>query len=535
MTDDISELFVGSRHVPQFRSPAEFAPHAAWLLKDKLLDRSNCKCKYCARKGSGRRTNQRGRSVNSGVNSPVPTSTKPYERVLSPSVQGPTALRPPRRYASSTSSRASERSIRGTARRIGLYKTSPPQEQEGNKQNAPLPAQLSDFTALARGQLYRDQELIWFFLDKPLHTTVPSSPGVDHVIHLWPGVLKTIVPASTTLSPNQCETIESPKVFYLVSVPSVERSYLVPQTSIIPFQAHRPDEVLLAELRSLGKEVPLNGVDIGFDPLPRSSTLKTTVSLGIATKSSPLELLITDISIAKRVAYFWTAVDERSFPNPDLPKPTFHASPPQPMKIGSSPPGASTDQGYRGLWWGAERVWVGDLLRLSFPLGRLDYTRVRPSYFDGDAYIDQQGSEEEPVFMKLKSLVPLTTEKGSEMYATGHLFKLTQPFCAPSDRPELGGGLGLPRPPEGLEFKFVLSADTEARIPLSLVRGRYYPRLLSSIDKQSLQEERRLQEMEGLTWTGSAAKGPVKYREGDRESAILDARRAFVLGSPSVD
>jgi len=42
---------LGSRHVNRFRSPAEFAPHALWLLTDASLDPSNCRCKYCLRNG----------------------------------------------------------------------------------------------------------------------------------------------------------------------------------------------------------------------------------------------------------------------------------------------------------------------------------------------------------------------------------------------------------------------------------------------------------------------------------------------------
>ena len=44
-------LYPGSCNVSRFRSPAEFAPHALWLLTDPSLDPSNCRCKYCRRKG----------------------------------------------------------------------------------------------------------------------------------------------------------------------------------------------------------------------------------------------------------------------------------------------------------------------------------------------------------------------------------------------------------------------------------------------------------------------------------------------------
>ena len=430
------------------------------------------------------------------------------------------------------SSRASERSIRGTSRPIRLYKTS--LSRGDDEWNAPLPAQSSDLAALAQGRLYRDQELIWYILDKPLRITVPSCPEMDCTIRLWPGVLRTIDRPPPPAA-NKHEKTEDATVSYLVTIPSVRRTYLVPQTSVIPFQAYRLNEDLLVELRSMDKEVPLNEVDHAFDPLPRSSTLETPVSLETATESSPLELLLADVRITKRVAYFWTATDDHSPPDPNEPKPTVL---PPPSLQGSSqhvvksltPSGGSTDRGYRGLWWGAERVWVGDLLRLSFPENQLDYARIDPSYFANGVHAERLSSEGGHVFLKLSALIPLATEMGNEMYATGRLYKLTRsPTSTPIDQPELEENLGLLRPPERFSFRPMLSTDIEARFSVNLIKGRYYPRLLSSVDGRSVPDECRTQAMEGLSSIDSAAKGPVKYWEGTRETTI-DAARSRVLG-----
>lgn len=293
----------------------------------------------------------------------------------------------------------------------------------------------------------------------------------------------------------------------------------------------------------MDKEVPLDGVDLKFDPLPRSSTLKTPISPGTTTRASPLDLLITDIRITKRVSHFWTATDEYSFPTPSAPEPTAPASPPlqdsprhavrrrRVMRIDSFSSRIPIDQGYQGLWLGAERIWVGDLLRLSLPESRLDYVGTNPSYFDNGVHTERLNPEGEGfVFLKLKSLIPLTTERGREMHAIGRLYRLIQsPISAPVDQLELEGSLGLPRPPEGLAFKSMLSTNVEAQFSVSLIRGRYYPRLLSRTDRESLPEGCGVREMEGLGPTDSAVKGPVKYREDDRGTTI-DAARSFVLG-----
>lgn len=418
----------------------------------------------------------------------------------------------------------------------------PPQGNGG--QNASLPAQSSDLAALTRGQLYRDKELIWYILDEPLHITAPSRPEVDHTIYLWPGVLKTIAfPAPISSDPRG--VAESSRIFYLVTVPSVQRTYSVPQKSIIPFKAHTPNEKLLLELRSMGREVPLNEPDAEFDPLPRSSTLATATPLGVATDCSPLGSLTTDIGVMNRVAYFWTATDKCSFPNPDAPEHIIPASLSfqsslrhthrHPTKTGPSLLGLPADHGYQGLWFGAERIWVGDLLRLSFREGRVDHTHVPLSYFNDDAHKKRPPDPGEPVFLKLKSLIPLTTERGKEMYATGRLYRLIRSASVPTALLETEGDLELPRPPEGLAFESVFSTNIEARFPVNLVRGRYYPRLRSSVSRQLVQEVCRLQEMEGLVWVDpvAAARGPVRHFKDDRESSI-SAARAFVSQQSSM-
>ena len=384
-------------------------------------------------------------------------------------------------------------------------------------------------------------------LDKPLRITAPSRPDVDFTIHLWPGILKTTV----CLSPraNRRERAEGSTIFYLVTIPSIQRTYLVPQTSIIPFQAFRPHEDLLVELRSMGKDILLNEIDHEFDPLPRSSTLESPLSLGAPMKSSPLELLITDVGIARQVASVWTATDKYSFPDPGTPELAVSASPslrvPHPRVdkprtgSGSLHWGSQGIQGYRGLWWGAERVWVGDLLRLSFSESSLNFAHANPSHFTDDVLAGTRGTgdlskcpnpEDRYAFLKLKALVPRVTSEGTELYATGDLYKLTQsPTPGSVDQRGPEGNLGLPRAPEGFTFNSILSADVEAQFSLNLVRGRYYPRLLSSVDRQSLPEECGLKLMEGFGSTGSMTKRPIKYRPDARE-VVMDAARSFVLG-----
>ena len=490
-----SNWALGSCHVNQFRSPIEFAPHAAWLLTDPSLDPSNCECKYCSVKNTGR-----SRKLQSRCNrSDTPTTVA---SLSSHRTSRSTPLTLTRRLAGSASSVASERRTGGIRRQPSLHKIPP--QQEGSGSEAPIPPQLFDLVALSYGRLYRHQELVWLVLDEPLSVNTNSRPDEVHTLRFWPGVVKGVV----SLAPGQ--PAEGPETLYLVTIISVERSYFVPQKSIIPFRAYSLDENTLIDLQSSDTETLPNDFDHGFDPLPQSATPET--SPGLALERSPLELFIADIKIAKHIATIWTATDDY-----------FHRSQQSRERAGNS-------RRYRGLWWGAERIWVGDLLILSFPESSIKYSNEDSSCFArdlrnedsiGNLSPEDRKPEEKCVFFKLRALETVRTEQGvTELEAIGSVYRLAPPLDSEEPRPS---DTGLPRPPDGFVFRAVLSAGVETQLPLRLIRGRYYPQLLSSVTKDA-SAERGLRVMEGLCPPGSAPWRPSKYAIESRHGMLNNAR-----------
>ena len=232
-------LVPGSHYVKQFRSPMEFAPHAVWLLTDPLLDPSNCECRHCSTRGDRHQKSRR----NSARSTTPQTESHPSP-VASPRAQ---------RYASTASSLAmrstpswmTQRTSRGVSREASLCEVFP--QQEKRLQYVSTLAQLSDLAAHAQGRIYRDQELVWYILDKPWQITEHSSPEVNRTIHLWPGILR-ITSCPTPHNMNLQQSTETHQISYLITTPTLGRTYIVPRTSIIPFQAHFPDEDFLMEL-----------------------------------------------------------------------------------------------------------------------------------------------------------------------------------------------------------------------------------------------------------------------------------------------
>ena len=508
----------------QFRSPTEFAPHAAWLLTDPSLDPSNCECRHCSKSGDCRLKKSRHRSTSAGSTTPAQT-----ESDASP-IASPRALRytPPglSHVGRSAPSRATQRSLRGISREASICEVFPQREELC----VSVPPQLSDLTAHTQGRIYRDQELVWYILETPWQISESSRPEVNRIIRFWPGILRTTSCPSSHITRLQQPT-ESDQIFYLVTTPSLGRTYVVPRTSVIPFQAHSPDEEFLVELQSKDTEISPSDLNRKFDPSPRSSTFVTSLSKEAEPKTSPLGLLITDIRIVKQLACIWTVTDEFSaYPNP-AEKLASHSPTLSPTYSGGtlarsssfrSSLGEQNERRYMGLWWGAERIWAGDFLILSFSESMIGYTTASSPCFiqSGDRVNalppEQRKPENEHVFLKLNCLI----KAGTDVYVIGDLYKLV-PSLDSAQTYQQDENPGLLPPPKGFAFRSMLSTNIGARLPIKLVRGRYYSRLHLSVgDGQPVPDERMLRAMEGCSQTDPGIRRPTKYRWESRGSLL---------------
>jgi len=508
----------------------EFVPHAAWLLTDPILDPNNCECRHCSTRSDGLRKQRH--SV--GVESTTPLDTESHPSPVSPPPHTQHYAFPglPRQ---STSSQMAQRSLRGTSRKASFCEVFP---QKGRQpQFTSIPAQVSDLAAYAQGRVHRNQELVWYILDKPWKIPERSRPWVHRTVHLWPGILRTtFCPTSHIASPQQ--SAETNQISYLITSPSLGRTYVVPRGSIIPFQGHSPDEDFLAEARSMGAEISLNDSDSNFEPLPRSSTLVAALSKRTMLDISPLDLLITDIGITKQVAGTWTITDESPTrpaqagidstvaDSPSLPNARSGKAVARSSSFRSSG-GEVAERRYRGLWWGAERIWAGDFLVLSFSESMVTYTATSSPCFVPDTRSEEHSNilplerrrpEDKHVFLKLESLNKI----GTEVCVVGTLYNLVpSPGSAPSY--QQSNDPGLPYPPNGFAFRSMLSTNTGAKLPIRLVRGRYYPRQLLSVCEQPVPDERIFEAMEGCSQTDPGVRRPTKYKWESRESLIASA------------
>jgi hypothetical protein len=204
--------------------------------------------------------------------------------------------------------------------------------------------------------------------------------------------------------------------------------------------------------------------------------------------------------------------------------------------LGTPPaPGIFIQMRFQGIWWGTERIWVDDFIRLKVPrrtLAPSGTDHILPpsgsgklrsdTYRDlGETDVTELGAGGRGVFLRLDSIfaVDVPTDDGGftkEARVCGTLYELadedweepspTDAWSKPSgldsksnavdqsgpsglsvtgDIDSLkGGGIKqpnypLPQPPEGYKLRPILKPGFEFIGALGLISGRYYPRILS--------------------------------------------------------
>ena len=163
---------------------------------------------------------------------------------------------------------------------------------------------------------------------------------------------------------------------------------------------------------------------------------------------------------------------------------------------------------FQGMWWGSERIWVDDFIRLKVPRGNLapeGSSHVYEASPAGPSAVEEakklgadpsiMGAASRGVFMRLDGLVSVDvpTEDGGtvkEARAYGMFYELADVDWEGNDPPQPPANeqdkvtvqpasiATLPLPPIGYVWRPILTPGFEATICLGLISGRYYPRIL---------------------------------------------------------
>jgi hypothetical protein len=176
-----------------------------------------------------------------------------------------------------------------------------------------------------------------------------------------------------------------------------------------------------------------------------------------------------------------------------------------------------TDQWYQGLWWGAERIWSGDLVRLIATHSQLDLPIAHTA--DDKGLYPSRGDPAGPLFLLIDGMfIDPSSEKGSEQgLIKGRVYELVDastngtdalapmelngsgairmgepgpsivrsPTVKPPNSPPFAACplstsaaiTSLPAPPAGKSFRLLHPPAIKLTFPMAAVlAGRYYPR-----------------------------------------------------------
>ncbi|KAG7445019.1 uncharacterized protein BT62DRAFT_970236 [Guyanagaster necrorhizus] len=238
---------------------------------------------------------------------------------------------------------------------------------------------------------------------------------------------------------------------------------------------------------------------------------------------------------------------------------------------------------FQGMWWGAERIWVNEIVLLK-PLRAVlapeGTEHILPPAGPGKAQTElchrlgrspkEYGAGARGLFMRLERLFLVEgfsgSQKTKECRASGVLYELADKDWEDPDKvienPSASESISsgpmppastqkplsnlqpspvspylLPEAPEGYYFRPILKDGYEMTISLTMISGRYYPKILThhllkdivheaiGCDaKTSLERNKHLWSLEGLNAGYVNSVDPTKYKI-DRTQMIRDADR----------
>ncbi|KAJ8695270.1 hypothetical protein PTI98_007877 [Pleurotus ostreatus] len=599
----------------RFRSVPEFIPHAVWLTKLQDGDRNaQCLCKYCTKRAQ--------KDITYQMADIMPLRKTP--------TQSPGPSRRPIR--DKKPKKPSNLSVFTSVTRahVGAKVSKIPAVPDRSSDLRAINCK----TSMKLKRWFRPGELLWCALDPPI-----LGPNGTDSITFWPGLVEDVKLKSTVLqkpTPPPRDPTQAPpssqggestvqeseddsppwtvqqSTVYVMKLLAVNREYFLRDDQVLPYQAYAPAAVVDTLQNFPRVNLKIEPEDTTkFDPCPANQ---------VASFNDAASPYAVALQIAARLTAYWSLTDDyeytytipsepnrntpdslaaaivraQSAPNAPQSRPYPNTSAPDPQMsqsefnslntqvMGAAPPSQTVTQTrYQGVWWGAERIWVDDFVRLKVarrciaPQGAEHiFTPAGP----GTSLLQKLGgvgirdsSEVDAgsrgLFLRLNGLllVDIPQRNGSgpkkECRACGMLYELVdQDWVDPSAvQPNVAGtstsaaptsSQPLPRltstatrtlvpsapSPDGYRFRQILEDGYEAIMSLTMIGGRYYPSILhhpllsetvgfalsNALENNGLLDYSYLWALEGLTPGFNNSVDPVESKKG-REAMLKEA------------
>ncbi|CAE6402541.1 unnamed protein product [Rhizoctonia solani] len=482
----------GSVVTARFRSKNEFKPHAKWLMTDPTLNTQNCGCKYCTKTKSQVEVNQ---------------------------TQGLRGLqRPPEHHLRGTNPTPGETMTHARRRVV--------REQSKSKQDKPkatskpeptltaLPERLRDLNS---SRAFRTYELVWVTLVTPIPVTGDGLVEIE----FWPAIILAYSTKNepTPHKPGETDYEVVAHFTFNIRLLGVNHQVTVTGDRLLPQLGYIPHQSLLDAVKECQPSRPINpdfSECTRFNPLPEFDNVLELPS-GSYTPLDALPAFTLALHIVACLTPVWCATNSYS----------------------SDDRHVRGDELFQGLWWGSERIWLDDVVRLRPSREDLD-----PENTMGLLPPSSPDAVDRALFLRLTYIVVDRDDPdGMNICVGGDLYELargeTRPpqplprsifgpptglLIPPSDAvytfvesnpsSPLGATVGpslaessvaMPSPPPGFTFRRLLATGNEMVLDVGAIAGRYYPEALQAetLDRvmRTLNQERGVKAGETISGT----------------------------------
>ncbi|KAI5475731.1 hypothetical protein MNV49_000893 [Pseudohyphozyma bogoriensis] len=466
--DRTDPYLYGCTTVAKFRTPKEFLPHLYWLLVNGPGKNMTCVCKYCSNSNQGAVNKKVGLEDERRATS---VSLEPAERPQKrarPSEPGPVSKEP----KPNKKPRPSE----------PILKSKPAADPSPKPASAPKPAPVvkprprsasptySGAFAdedrekdLTEGYRFRSSELVWVKLPAPLVDPTGDRRGD---IQFWPAVIiRPVVDPKGVKGPPGPDgkaTIKNEERWkYQVKCVSTLSTFTVEEEKVIPWLGYNPEP----ESTCLSQDVFLsepaikmvyNGVKVSR---PRIEMMKDAHEAATTFALS--------IQVSAHIVNGFTLIDRYSVKEDHLPLGRNLTSEEKlirdhQLKLWH----------YQSVWWGAERLWTGELIRLMSD-ERLFPSNLQP--LCGDV-------TEARLYLKVSAFYKRRerdAEKGEGVaMVIGRLYELIEEDRAPESTraaAKKNKDRYMPPPPAPGYVFHCHETGGDMHLDFEYVAGRYYP------------------------------------------------------------
>lgn len=473
--------YKGSRTVLKFRSVNEFVPHAIWLYSNN--PNQLCGCRYCSNaKSQGEITQQFGLPTHTKTDSPPVVIRRIVKPVLAPA----------------------------------------PDQRTVAQRDADLRA------AARSSRRYRLGEVVWCQIDPPI-----AGPAPDICIDWWPAIIrdirlkKIVTGRQPAASPSKArsEYVVKELHTYKVQLLGVLYFQIVPETMMLPYLAWVPGDPLFQCLKDPDVYIPsplsedLRELST-FYPMPTSAS---SIPEPIPVSASAEEQQATHppapqqgsfregtapfglaLQIAAYITQYWCLTDEWEF-KPKPSKQTSRIFEPPAESTSAAAGAAATAEAvpspkqarpaaefrYQGIWWGCERIWQDDLVRIQPYRDQMQLDELLPASALADTrtlfmllsavFIDHPGEfPKGKIAGPLYELAPADWVDDSRPASPSKQPQPDQPLSSPLPPRKSTMHYALPPPPEGFVFRCITPPGFEVVLDIAFLAGRYYGDLLTS-------------------------------------------------------